>query len=125
MAVRSTSHENISSYDDNDYYDYRRQTTANDPPIVYRESRALVRRPSVDLAKLTKQNSRVIIDSYFRKPDAPPVHSHISAAMRNKISDTELGKVLTMQFITTPTSGYRLDLFRVTVCHTALISVVH
>lgn len=75
--------------------DYNRQTTVN-TQAFYRESRAraLVRRPSVDFARLTKQTSRVIIDNYFSRGSVtPPVHEHFSKEILDKISDTELGKV--------------------------------
>lgn len=99
MAVRSVSSDSISGYHDGsgNTQDYNRQTTVNDAgvPALHRESRAraLVRRPSVDFAKLTRQRSRAIIDNYFRG-SSPPVLEHISKEILDKISATELGKVL-------------------------------
>ena len=96
MAVRSVSSDNISR-SDNSGQDYNRQATINDAdyPVLYRESRTLVRRPSVDFAKLTKQRSRAIIDNYFRRSRSPPpVLEHFSKEILEKISDKESGKVL-------------------------------
>ena len=98
MAVRSVSSDDVSGYQDGsgNIHDYIRQTTLNDAgfPVLPRESRAraLVRRPSVDFAKLTKQRSRAIIDSYFRR-SSPPVLEHMSKEILDKIKNTELGKV--------------------------------
>lgn len=109
MATRSISSEDNSGYHDGtgSAHDYFRQMTLNDGgyTAVYRprESRALVRRPSVDFAKLTKKESRAIIDNYFRRSAPPPVLEHMSKEILKKISDTEMGKVLTLQIhITTP-----------------------
>ena len=98
MAVRSVSSDSVSGYHDGsgNIQDYNRQTTVHDAgfPVLPRESRAraLVRRPSVDFAKLTKQRSRAIIDNYFRG-SSPPVHEHMSKEILDKIAATELGKV--------------------------------
>jgi len=75
---------------------YNRQTTDFDYQM-FREPRAggqrvLVRRPSVDLAQLTRQRSRAIIDNFFRK-SSPPVLETLPGNLLNKISDVELGKV--------------------------------
>ena len=100
MAARSVSSEDNSGYNDGSTstHNYSRQMTLNDAghAALYRprESRALVRRPSVDFTKLTKQESRAIIDNYFR---SPPVLEHMSNDILKKISDTEMGKVLTLQ----------------------------
>ena len=113
MAARSVSSEdNSGHYDETgNTRDYFRQMTLNDSnyAALYRpsESRALVRRPSVDFAKLTKKESRAIIDRYFRRSAPPPVLEHMSKEILKKISDTELGKVLTLQIrTTTPTIVY-------------------
>lgn len=109
MATRSVSSEdNSGHYDGTSPHDYYRQMTLNDAgaAALYRprESRALVRRPSVDFAKLTKKESRAIIDNYFRRSAPPPVLEHMSKEILKKISDTEMGKVLTLQIhTTTPT----------------------
>ena len=96
MALRSASSDNSEGYNDGNAHEYIRQMTLNDPscPVMStpRESRALVRRPSVDLAKLTKQKSRAIIENYFKRS---PVLEHMSKEVLKKISDLELGKVLT------------------------------
>jgi len=99
MAVRFASSDNSEGDNDGTTHEYIRQMTLNDPscPVMAmpRESRALVRRPSVDLAKLTKQKSRAIIDNYFRRSAPAPVLEHMSNEALKKISDLELGKVLT------------------------------
>lgn len=114
MAVRSVSSESISDHCDGSrsIHDYSRQATVHGAscPTLYREprARALVRRPSVDFIKLTKQRSRAIIDNYF-KATSPPVLEHMSKETLKKISDTEMGKVLTLRYcmtMTTPTSFF-------------------
>lgn len=112
MAVRSVSSESISGYSNGsgNTNDYKRQTTVHDAgwPALHRESRAraLVRRPSVDFAKLTKQRSRAIIDNYFKASTSPPVLEHMSKEILKKISDTEMGKVLTLHFVLCNHSHY-------------------
>ena len=104
MAVRSiSSDDNSGCYDGSgSTHDFIRQMTLNDPSCAalhrQTESRALVRRPSVDFAKLTKQESRAIIDNYFRR-SGPPVLEHMSKEILKKISDAEMGKVLTLQIL--------------------------
>jgi len=75
---------------------YNRQTTNFGYPM-HREPRSggqrvLVRRPSVDLAKLTRQRSRAILDNFFRK-SCPHVLEGLSEDSLTKISDAELRKV--------------------------------
>jgi len=104
---------------------YKRQTTDFEYP-VYREPRAggqrvLVRRPSVDLAQLTRQRSRAIIDEFFRK-SSPPVLEGLPESLLNKISDAELGKVrnfivylLPRKFYTSCSSPLHLSVYRESV----------
>lgn len=109
MAVRSNSSDhNVSNCDGTQ--EYNRQTTydPSDYPLVHRESRregsrALVRRPSMDFVKLTKQRSRAIIENYFKGPSTPPVLVNMSKDVLNKISDTEMGKVLTRRVLSNHT----------------------
>ena len=88
---------------------YNRQTTNFGYPI-YREPRAggqrvLVRRPSVDLAQLTRQRSRAIIENFFRK-SSPPVLEGLSDDFLDKISDVELRKVRSFNVYLLPRKYY-------------------
>ena len=104
MAARSESSEDNSGHHDGIGSSRVSQMTPNlalnlvlndaGYPTLYRpnESRALVRRPSVDFAKLTKKESRAIVDYYFRRSALPDTSKE---EIPDKILDAEVRKVLT------------------------------